>query len=538
MSFKNIFNNKIWAVSVLLSLAYLTYASIGYFFHRFVFYGRLIHMYYPFICIACMSLLKLDFLNQQKQHQNKTVILSDILQSGMNEIELYQQVVQLLLNKGVNRFIGVGKNIGRQKNYFEDVTNLQSAFFETTYDFLVQFSSGNFNNEAILLKGARSFEFEKISKLLEEKNHETVLEINLNNLVFNLQQYQSLLQPKTKLMAMVKAFSYGSGSFEIANVLQQHRVDYLAVAYADEGIDLRKHNIHLPIMVMNPEQKSFESIIQYHLEPEIFSVKSLQQFIAVAQQHKSSVSEFGIHLELETGMHRLGIEEEQLDEVIALLTQNSFIKIKSVFSHLVGSEDATHDQFTEHQIVSFKKMSDKLIASLGYPVLRHIANSAGITRFGDAHFDMVRLGLGLYGIDYSGKLSSRLKNVSTLKTTISQLKTLKPNETIGYGRSDVAHAPMKIATVGIGYADGLHRTLSNGKGYMLVKEKPAPVVGKICMDMTMLDVTGIENLEEGEEVIVFGESPTVSEVANWSGTIPYEVMTNISQRVKRIYIQE
>ena len=483
--------------------------------------------------------IALDFLNQQKQHKGKTVVLSDILQSGLSDMMLYDQVAQLLQSKGVTRIIGIGKNIGQQKKYFETIEHLEFDFFESTNAFLKQLDLHSFHDEVILLKGARSFEFEKISSQLEEKQHETVLEINLNNVVFNLQQYQSLLKPTVKLMAMVKAFSYGSGSFEIANVLQQHKVDYLAVAYADEGVDLRKNNIHLPIMVMNPEQKSFETILQYHLEPEIFSLKSLHQFLQVAKNHPRNEGEvFGIHLELETGMNRLGIEADQISSIIDLLKQNDFVKVKSVFSHLVGSEDAAHDEFSKQQINSFSKMSNEIISALGYPVLRHVVNSAGITRFSEAHFDMVRLGLGLYGIDSSHVLTGRLKSVSTLKTTISQIKNLTEQQSIGYGRSEFAKGKIKIATVGIGYADGLSRGLSNGKGKMSVKGKLVPIIGKICMDMTMLDVTDIPQLEEGDEVIVFGNDPTIEQLSQWSNTIPYEVMTNISQRVKRVYFQE
>lgn len=483
--------------------------------------------------------IAIDFLNQQKQHQKKTVILSDILQSGLSNMNLYEGVAQLLKSKSIHRFVGIGSNILQQKKYFENIEGLQVSFFENTEAFCNQFTATDYHDEIILLKGSRSFEFEKISKLFEEKIHETVLEINLNNLIHNLQQYQLLLKPKTKMMVMVKAFSYGSGSFEIANVLQQHKVDYLAVAYADEGIELRKQNIHLPIMVMNPEQKSFDAIIQYHLEPEIFSIKSLQQFLLAAKNHHQKNNEpFGIHLELETGMHRLGIEAGDIDDVLQLLAQSPFIKVKSVFSHLVGSEDAMHDEFSHQQINLFTSMSEKIISELGYPVLRHIVNSAGIARFADAHFDMVRLGIGLYGIDGSGTLSKKLKPVSTLKTTISQLKKIKAGETVGYSRSQKTETEKQIATVGIGYADGLSRQLSNGKGMMTVHETLAPVIGKICMDMTMIDVTGISNLQEGDEVIVFGENPTIEQVAQWSNTIAYEVMTSVSQRVKRIYFQE
>ena len=483
--------------------------------------------------------IALDFLGQQKQHAKHTVILSDILQSGMSDDELYSQVSDLIVSKGINRLIGIGKSISKKQNHFIAKQNLESEFFVSTEDFLKQFNSENFNDETILLKGARIFQFELISKKLEHQAHETILEINLNHLAQNLSVYQSLLKPETKLMVMVKAYSYGSGSFEIANVLQQQKVDYLAVAYTDEGIELRKAGITMPIMVMNPEAHTYENVIHYRLEPEIYNVNALRHFNSVAAEHKENYpSGYPVHLELETGMHRLGIEESELENVIQLIKENSALKVQSVFSHLAASEDSSLDDFTTEQISRFEKMCEHLQKNISYNFLRHILNSAGIVRFNQSQMDVVRLGIGLYGIDSSEKLKGKLKPVGTLKTTISQIKKLSAGETVGYNRAGKTERDTIIATVGIGYADGLHRVLGNGNGKMLVQAKLVPTIGKICMDMTMLDVTDVDGVEEGDEVIVFGEGLPIENVAQWSNTIPYEVMTGISRRVKRIYFQE
>lgn len=483
--------------------------------------------------------IAMDFLNQQKQHNRRTIILSDILQSGMSDDELYKEVSQMVVTKGVNRIIGIGKSIFKKQKHFTDKINLESKFYQSTDDFLKDFQTEKFKDETILLKGARSFEFERISKKLEQQAHETILEINLNHLAQNLAVYQSLLKPETKMMVMVKAYSYGSGSFEIASVLQQHKVDYLAVAYTDEGVELRKAGITMPIMVMNPEAGSYEDLIHYRLEPEMYNMRALRQFNNIAQQHRENYPKgYPVHIELETGMHRLGIEETELDEVIQLLTEDSALKVQTIFSHLAASEDVTLDDYTKTQIATFEKLSARIISQLKYPVSRHILNSSGITRFTHAQFEMVRLGLGLYGIDSSKKFQEKLKPVGTLKTRVSQIKHLKAGETVGYNRAGKTEHDTIIATVGIGYADGLSRRLSNGIGQMLVKNKFANIIGKVCMDMTMLDVTDISGVEEGDEVIVFGEELPLQTIAEKSGTIPYEVMTGISRRVKRVYFQE
>ena len=480
--------------------------------------------------------IALDFLNQQKQHPKKTIILSDILQSGRNEEQLYREVAELVSRKGIDRVIGIGEALNRQQELF----NIERSFYTSTQDFLSHFNTSHFRDETILVKGARAFRFEEISKVLQQKAHETVLEINLNAIVHNLNYFRSKLEPETKVMAMVKAFSYGSGSFEIANILQFHRVDYLAVAYADEGIELRKAGITMPIMVMNPEEQSYDSMIQYHLEPEIFSFRVLNLFDEAIRRNRIKGKEdkpLPVHLKLDTGMRRLGFDEQELNELIVRIKNNRNLVVRSVFSHLAASDEGEHDEFTRLQIRKFSEMSSRIIEHFNYPILRHILNSAGIVRFPEAQLDMVRLGIGLYGIGANAAEQTMLQNVSTLKTTISQIKNIPENETIGYSRKGVAKRNMQIATVPIGYADGLSRKLSNGRGKMTVNGKPAPIVGNVCMDMCMIDITDIP-CAEGDEVIVFGEGYSITEVARDLETIPYEVLTNVSRRVKRIYYQE
>ncbi len=478
--------------------------------------------------------IALDFLNQQKQHPKKTLILSDILQSGQNDATLYKEVAELIHKKGISRFIGIGEGISSQADQF----NVEKSFYRSTNDFLQQFNNSFFRDETILLKGARAFSFETISKVIQQKAHETVLEINLNAIVHNLNYYRSKLKAETKVMAMVKAFSYGSGSFEIANVLQFHRVDYLAVAYADEGIELRKAGITMPIMVMNPEEQSYDSMIQYNLEPEIYSFRVLSLFEeTLKRSDRTNTQPIAIHLKLDTGMHRLGFDEQDVNELIVRIKNNKNLIIKSIFSHLAASDESEHDDFTWQQIKKLNVMSEKIKSHFNYPILKHILNSSGISRFPDAQFEMVRLGIGLYGIGANASEQSQLLNVSTLKTSISQIKNIPAQETIGYSRKGVATRDMQIATVPIGYADGLSRKLSNGKGKMMVKGKPAPIIGNVCMDMCMIDITDIK-ANENDEVIVFGDANPITNIATDIGTIPYEVLTNVSRRVKRVYYQE
>jgi len=480
--------------------------------------------------------IALDFLDQQHQHQKKTLILSDILQTGRNEAELYTEVRNMLAEREINKLIGIGKAISEQKKLFPSSNGFESAFFENTDDFLKNFSLQHFDGETILLKGARKFEFEKISKLLEQKIHKTVLEIDLNALVHNLQVFQNMLLPGTKVMAMVKAFSYGSGTFEIANVLQYHRVDYLTVAYADEGVELRKAGISLPIMVMNPEARSFETMLRYNLEPEIFSFSVLEKFYAAVEA--AGKNNYPIHIKIDTGMRRLGFEPEEVTTLGEKLKQLPLLKIQSAFSHLAASDEPEHLEFTKLQIERFKNACAALTAALGYPVMRHILNSGGIARFPEAQFEMVRLGIGMYGVDASQKMQEQLQQVSTLKTSVSQVKKVKPGESVGYSRKFIAKNDLRIATIGIGYADGIDRRLGNGNGKMLLRGMLAPTVGNICMDLCMIDVTAIPGVEEGDEVVIFGKELPIQETARQAGTIPYEILTGISERVKRVYFQE
>lgn len=480
--------------------------------------------------------IALDFLNQQKQYKKKVVILSDILQSGKSEEVLYQRVAELISKKGIDRFMGIGEAISRQSEQF----TTGGSFYKSTEDFLSKFSPGRFHDEIILLKGARSFKFEQISRVLQQKAHETVLEVNLEAIIHNLNVFRSKLNPGTKIMAMVKAFSYGSGSYEIANVLQFHRIDYLAVAYADEGVELRKAGITVPIMVVNPEDQSYESMIKYNLEPQIYNFHVLDCFIdQLSKLGKAIEGPIPIHIKLETGMHRLGFAENELEELVQKIKQAGSLFVQSIFSHLAASEDAAHDEFTKQQIDNFVLRSERVIAEFDYPIMRHILNSRGIIRFQEAQFDMVRLGIGIYGVDTVGQEQgqSTLQNVSTLKSTISQIKMVPANETIGYGREGKADTEMRIGIVPIGYADGLDRKLGKGKGKLFVNGELAPIVGNICMDMCMIDITNIE-AQEGDEIIVFGEDYPVTEFAKDLDTIPYEVLTSISRRVKRVYYHE
>jgi Alr-MurF fusion protein len=477
--------------------------------------------------------IALDFLSQQQQHPNRTLILSDILQSGKNSRELYTAIASILQQKNINRFIGIGSEISQQQEVFKNIP--ETFFFASTTDFKQQFYTLHFYNETILLKGARVFEFEQISHLLEEKIHQTVLEINLNAITHNLKQYQQLLNPGVKIMAMVKAFSYGSGSFEIANLLQFHKVDYLAVAYTDEGVELRKAGITLPIMVMNAEEVTYDLMVQYNLEPEIFSFNILSGFQQYLQQ--SGIVNYPVHIKLDTGMHRLGFEAKDIPELAQTLQSTTVFKVQSVFSHLVASDAAELDNFTQIQADIFLQSCTKLQKATGYSFLRHIGNTAAIHRHKNLQLDMVRLGIGLYGVDSSIAMQQQLKNVTTLKTTISQIKNVKAGETVGYSRKGIVSKDSTIATVRIGYADGYPRALSNGKGKMWVNGNLLPVIGVVCMDMTMLDITGT-TIQEGDEVVVFGESLSVHDVAHWAETIPYEILTGISQRVKRVYFEE
>ncbi|MFT5754507.1 MAG: alanine racemase [Flavobacterium sp.] len=473
--------------------------------------------------------MALDFLEQQKLHKKKTLILSDIFQSGLPLIELYQKVTTLIQHNKIDRLITIGDTIG---NYLKDIPNIIS--FSSTQDFLQQFNLNSFENETILIKGARNFDFEEIVVILEEKNHETVLEVNLDAISYNLNFYKSKLKPETKVMVMVKAFGYGNGGYEIAKLLEHHSVDYLGVAFADEGIELRKAGITLPIMVLNPENSSFNAMIAYDLEPEIYSITGLNAFLKTAQRR--NIAYYPVHLKMDTGMHRLGFQANHLDELGDLLKNNNFIFVKSIFSHLAASDESSFKDFTLNQINLFTQFYEKITLNLTHKPIRHILNTSGIFNYTDYQMEMVRLGIGLYGVGNSEEETKKLLNVSTLKSIISQIRTVEPNDSIGYGRKFMVKDRMQVATIPIGYADGISRLWGNEKGYVLIHNQKATILGNICMDMLMVDVTQI-NCNAGDEVIILGEKPHVNEIAKMSFTIPYEVFVGISQRVKRVFFK-
>ncbi len=471
----------------------------------------------------------LDLLNQQLLP--KTLILSDFYN---DDERIYQSVIDVLANKKINRLITIGQHWQNlQTGLNEKIVVVES--FASTNDFINRFQPNQFKNEAILLKGARNFHFEGLLNLLIEKVHQTRLEINLSNIVHNLKEYRKHLRPTTKMMAMVKAFAYGSGSIEIASILQYHKIDYLTVAYADEGVELRTAGINVPIMVMNADEYGFETIVQHNLEPEIYSFKILNEFAAFLQ--KQGVAQFPVHLKIDTGMHRLGFEESQIDELIVALSVNKSLAIKSIFSHLVGSEDPKDDDFTQRQAEILMRCCDKIEQAVHYPFIRHIANSAAIARHPEIQLDMVRLGIGLYGVNYTPEKMD-LKVVASLKTTIAQIKYIPLGETVGYNRKGKIDRPTKTATIRIGYADGYNRRFSNGVGFVLINNQPAKVIGNVAMDMAMVDITGIPNVKEGDDVEVFGEYLPIQKLAEWSGTIAYEIFTSVGQRVKRVYVEE
>lgn len=477
--------------------------------------------------------IALDVMRHQHQHRHHTVILSDILQSGRNEMDLYTEIAQLLKNKGVDRLIGIGEALMRQSNQFE----METYFYRNVPDFLAQFPFSKFNNQTILLKGARAFEFEQIGMELQEKAHETVLEINFNHLVSNLNYFRSKIKPETKLMVMVKAFGYGSGNLEVSNILQFHNVDYLTVAFADEGVELRRAGINLPIMVMSPEVNSYDNIIKYHLEPEVFSFRNLS-FIERAMENLAlpEAHPLNVHIKLDTGMHRLGFSKDELPELIRRIQANPILNVKSVFSHLATADNPAEDAFTLSQIHNFEEGSQMIVEAFPH-VIRHILNTAGISRFPQYQFDMVRLGIGLYGVSTCEADKGMLQPVVSLKTTINQIKHIPAGDSIGYNRHGHAEHDMRIGIVPIGYADGLSRLLGNGNGTFYVHDKPVKIVGDICMDMCMLDLTDVEAVE-GDTVVIFDAEHDINDIAKACQTIPYEIMTRVSQRVKRVYYQE
>ena len=474
--------------------------------------------------------IALDFLEQQKTHKKKTIILSDVFQSGFSKKELYSRVKDLLSTHNISKVIGIGETITKQlldfPNFFP---------YKTTQEFLAKYNSNTFEEETILVKGARSFRFEEIAVLLEEKTHETVLEINLNAIVHNFNFYRAKIKPETKIMVMVKAFGYGSGSYEIAKTLSHHKVDYLGVAFADEGIALRNVGITTPIVVMNPESSAFNAMMAYNLEPEIYSLRELRAFIDLAR--KKNLSDYPVHLKLDTGMHRLGFEEHQLAELITLLRNNNFISVQSIFSHLSGSDSPQFKNFTMQQIDLFEKWSIQLIDALQINPLRHILNTSGIYNYPNAQYNMVRLGIGLYGVGNDSEEMEQLRNVGTLKTVILQIKEIEAGESVGYSRKFMATETTRTATLPIGYADGIPRAWGNEKGYVLINNQKAPIVGNICMDMLMVNITDID-CKEGDTAIIFGKDPSVVTIAEALNTIAYEILAGISHRVKRVFYKE
>ena len=473
--------------------------------------------------------IALNFLNLQATRKNlsRTLVLSDILQSGHTSAELYSMVAELVKNKQINRMIGVGPEISANTSLFETP---EKYFFRDTADLLTSPLMREMRNEIILLKGSRSFHFEDLLARLEQTVHETTLDVNLNALVSNLNYFRSKLRPETRVMCMVKAFAYGSGSVEIARTLQNNRCEYLAVAVADEGAELRREGIRVPIVVMNPEKSAFNTIFDNKLEPEIYSFRLLKLFIEAAE--KLALTDYPIHIKIDTGMKRLGFEEKDMPELLNLLKNQNQVKVRSVFSHLVGSDNPAFDDFTRGQIELYSRCADVISTSFSHRILRHILNSGGIERFTEYQFDMVRLGIGLY--DVSALPGVKLETVCTLKTIILQIRDVKAGETVGYSRVGKLTRDSRIGVIPIGYADGFDRHLSNGAGEVWINGHRARVVGNISMDITMIDLTGIP-AEEGDVVEIFGQNITIQEVADKLETIPYEILTSVSRRVKRVY---
>jgi alanine racemase len=474
--------------------------------------------------------IALDFMARRSAegHLKRALILSDIQQSGMAPAAFYIKVAELVSQKQVERIVGIGPNLMSHSNLFP----MEKEFYPTTEHFLDSGRWRTLKNSIILIKGSRQSRFERITEQLEEKAHQTVLEVDLDAVVHNLRYFRSLLRPETKIVCMVKAFGYGVGSYELAKTLQERGADYLAVALADEGAELRREGVAMPIMVMNPEQHAFNTLFEYSLEPEIYNFTMLNAIIR--ETRRRGITAWPVHIKLDTGMSRLGFDARDIPELKRLLN-NEGIRVKSVFSHLAGSDSPLLDDFTREQIDRFMSESSEIEQSLDYKVLKHILNSAGIERFAEFQFDMVRLGIGLYGI--SAVNETALRPVASLKTRILQIREVDANTTVGYNRNGHLDRTSRIACLPIGYADGLDRRLGNGYGQALINGRRCPLVGNICMDICMADVTDVE-ASEGDTAVIFGEDITVSELATQLQTIPYEILTSISPRVKRVYFKE
>lgn len=475
--------------------------------------------------------IALDFqMRRSSPDKKNTLILSDILQTGQLPRSLYRKVAELCKRKKVDKIIGIGRDLVENEAFF----TMEKAFYPNTEKFLESDMLANCSNELILLKGARHFHFEEISERLELKQHETILEVNLDAIVHNYNMYKQQLLPTTRIVCMVKAFGYGAGSFELAKTLQDQGCDYLAVAVADEGAALRKQGITTPLIVMNPEFSTFRMLFAHLLEPEIYSFKLLKAFIHEGE--RLGITNYPIHIKIDSGMHRLGFLPTEIDELNELLAKQSTVIVRSVFSHFAGSDEAKFDEFTHKQINTFKECANKIESATDHKVLKHILNSAGIERFPEEQMDMVRLGIGLYGIEASDR-NMHLRNVSTLRSTILQIKQLPVGETVGYSRKGVLTRDSRIAMVPIGYADGFDRHLGNGNSYVLINGQKCPTIGNICMDVCMIDVTDV-SCEEGDSVILFGDELPVTTLSDILDTIPYEIITSISSRVKRVYYRE
>ncbi|MDR0798508.1 MAG: bifunctional UDP-N-acetylmuramoyl-tripeptide:D-alanyl-D-alanine ligase/alanine racemase [Dysgonamonadaceae bacterium] len=475
--------------------------------------------------------IALDFMARRSTDHSmkRTLILSDILQSGMVPAAFYCKVAELVTQKSVQHLIGIGPHLMSHSNLF----GMEKEFYPTTESYLDSGRWRNLKDSVILIKGSRKSRFERIAEQLEEKAHQTVLEVDLDAVIHNLKYFRSLLKPGTKVICMVKAFGYGVGSYELAKTLQDRGADYLAVALADEGAELRREGITMPILVMNPEEHAFNTLFENRLEPEIYSCNLLDAIIR--ETGRRGILHYPIHIKLETGMHRLGFEEAEIPMIAEKLSVQTGVVVKSVFSHLAGSDSPALDDYTRGQIASFQKQSGELERLLGYPFLRHLLNSAGIERFPEAQFDMVRLGIGLYGI--SAVNDKVLRPIAVLKTRLLQIRTMKAGETVGYGRKGVLIRDSVIACLPVGYADGIDRRLGNGNSNILINGNLCPTIGNICMDVCMVDITGVA-ANEGDEAILFGDQITIRDLAEQLGTIPYEILTSISPRVKRVYYKE
>lgn len=477
--------------------------------------------------------IALDYMSRLNRTK-KTVILSDILQTGEDAKTLYSKVNKSLVNRKIHQFIGIGKNLFEHQDLFE----LRSKhFYQTTQQFLDDFYAYDFYQHGILVKGARKFAFERITAKLALKSHQTQLKIHLDAIKHNLNFYRGKIAPNVKAMGMVKAYGYGAGGPEVARVLANNGISYLGVAYADEGLAIRKAGIFCPIMVMNPAEEAFSTMINYELEPEIYSIDVFQNFNKTLQTEGVFNSSYKIHLKIDTGMNRLGIRPEEVDTFLKILKRERHITVASVFSHLAGSMNPKFDDFTNSQIELFKKIAAKIETALGYPVIKHIANTGGIERFPSAQLDMVRVGVGLYGVASDPKNQIQLRNVSSLHSIVVQVKKVKKGESVGYDRTYFAENDMQIAIIPIGYADGLDRRLSNGVGKVFICGEKRPIIGSICMDLIMVDVTGLHPIIN-ERVEIFGPHIPVYEIAKQAGTISYEILSGIPPRVKRIYIKE